>query len=464
MRWVRRLRAEGVPTAVVSSSANARAVLRAAGIDGLFDLTVDGGDVARLGLRGKPAPDGFLEAAGRLGVLPHAAIVVEDAVAGVAAGRAGGFGLVLGVARTAAPEALPPRAPTWSSTTSRRWSDEATGASPSARTTPAGRPALESVFAVGNGYLGVRGAPDEGTPAHDPGVILNGFHETWPIVYPEDAYGLARTGQTIVGATDGSIVRLFVDDEPFDLASARLLAFERTLDMRTGVLSRELEFETARGGRIRIRSRRLASLADRHLLAIDYEVEALDGPARIAIASELLTHPPGAGADDPRRGKGFAEQVLRPLQARAAGTRAALRLATASSGLELACGMEHRVDAPGPVALESAAEDDRAELMVLADLPAGAPLRLFKSVAYHWAPQDRPAACSRASIARSTVPRPPATRASSATTPPRWPASGAAATSRSTARPTSSRPCASTCSRCCRRPRAARATGSRRRA
>ena len=101
VRWVRRLRAEGVHTAVVSSSANARAVLHAAGIEALFDLTIDGGDVARLGLRGKPAPDGFLEAAGRLGVPPHAAIVVEDAVAGVSAGRAGGFGLVLGVARAA---------------------------------------------------------------------------------------------------------------------------------------------------------------------------------------------------------------------------------------------------------------------------------------------------------------------------------------------------------------------------
>jgi len=81
----------------------------------------------------------------------------------------------------------------------------------------------ESVFAVGNGYLGLRGAPGAGTPAHDPGVILNGFHETWPIVYPEDAYGLARTGQTIVDVTDSSIIRLLVDDEPFDLASARLL-------------------------------------------------------------------------------------------------------------------------------------------------------------------------------------------------------------------------------------------------
>ena len=134
-----------------------------------------------------------------------------------------------------------------------------------ARFSPDRLGAHESVFAVGNGYLGVRGAPEEGTPAHDPGVVLNGFHETWPIVYPEDAYGLARTGQTIVNATDGSIVRLFVDDEPFDLASVRIVRFERVLDMALGVLVREVEWETARGARVLVRSRRLASLADRHL-------------------------------------------------------------------------------------------------------------------------------------------------------------------------------------------------------
>ena len=106
VRWVERLRADGVRTAVVSSSANSRDVLRAAGIAGLFDVTVDGRDVQRLGLRGKPAPDGFLEAAARLGVAPWGAIVVEDALAGVAAGRAGGFGLVVGVARHAAPADL----------------------------------------------------------------------------------------------------------------------------------------------------------------------------------------------------------------------------------------------------------------------------------------------------------------------------------------------------------------------
>jgi alpha,alpha-trehalose phosphorylase len=98
-RWVRQLRARGIRTAVVSSSANAPQVLRAAGIDDAFDAVVDGGEVARLGLRGKPAPDGFVEAARRLGVRPGRAAVVEDALAGVEAGRAGCFGLVIGVAR-----------------------------------------------------------------------------------------------------------------------------------------------------------------------------------------------------------------------------------------------------------------------------------------------------------------------------------------------------------------------------
>jgi alpha,alpha-trehalose phosphorylase len=107
VKWVHWLRDAGVRTAVVSSSANCGAVLRAAGIEDLFELTVDGGDVARLGLRGKPAPDGFLEAAGRMSVRPRTTVVVEDALAGVAAGRRGGFGLVVGVARGAtAPELL----------------------------------------------------------------------------------------------------------------------------------------------------------------------------------------------------------------------------------------------------------------------------------------------------------------------------------------------------------------------
>ncbi|MEV7773092.1 beta-phosphoglucomutase family hydrolase [Kitasatospora sp. NPDC086791] len=98
--YVRRLRAAGLPSAVVSSSANCRDVLRAAGIEDLFDLIVDGKVAKAEGLPGKPAPDTYLYAARTLGVEPAHAAVFEDALAGVASGRAGGFGAVVGVNRT----------------------------------------------------------------------------------------------------------------------------------------------------------------------------------------------------------------------------------------------------------------------------------------------------------------------------------------------------------------------------
>ena len=69
----------------------------------------------------------------------------------------------------------------------------------------------ETLFAVSNGYLGMRGDHEEGAPKYHPGVFLNGFYETWPIVYGEDAYGFAKTGQTIVNVTDAKIIKLFVD-------------------------------------------------------------------------------------------------------------------------------------------------------------------------------------------------------------------------------------------------------------
>jgi alpha,alpha-trehalase len=106
VEFVRQVRAHGLRTALVSSSKNAAEVLEAAEITTLFDTRVDGVEIARLGLRGKPAPDMFLEAARRLETSPQRAVVVEDAASGIEAGRAGGFGLVVGVDRNGHAEAL----------------------------------------------------------------------------------------------------------------------------------------------------------------------------------------------------------------------------------------------------------------------------------------------------------------------------------------------------------------------
>ena len=93
------LKEAGFRLAVVSSSRNCRAVMAATGIEDLFEITVDGVTAAEKGLRGKPEPDTFIEAASALGTKPARSIVIEDAAAGVAAGASGGFGLVIGIAR-----------------------------------------------------------------------------------------------------------------------------------------------------------------------------------------------------------------------------------------------------------------------------------------------------------------------------------------------------------------------------
>ncbi len=104
--FVRKVRELGLKTAVVSSSHHCAGVLRSAGIEELFDLQVDGEVVDRLGLPGKPAPDTYLHAAEQFGVPPQRAVVVEDAISGVQAGHAGGFGLVIGVDRGGSAEEL----------------------------------------------------------------------------------------------------------------------------------------------------------------------------------------------------------------------------------------------------------------------------------------------------------------------------------------------------------------------
>jgi pyruvate formate lyase activating enzyme len=106
VRWLRHVHGLGLRTAVVSASHHCQEVLGAVGIEDLFDARVDGTVADELGLAGKPAPDAFLRAARLLGVSPARAVVIEDALAGVEAGRAGGFGLVVGVARGTDPQRL----------------------------------------------------------------------------------------------------------------------------------------------------------------------------------------------------------------------------------------------------------------------------------------------------------------------------------------------------------------------
>ena len=172
---------------------------------------------------------------------------------------------------------------------------------------------LETIYALGNGFLGLRGDFEEAMPVSKPGVVLNGFYETWPIVYGEEAYGYARTGQTIVNVTDGKIIRLYVDDEPLEINKSQLLHFRRKLDWRSGTLDREILWETSAGQQIEIKSRRMVSMVHRHLALLTYEVRCLNRAAHVTLSSEMMTRKgEQARDDDPRVSQGFDGRVLIP--------------------------------------------------------------------------------------------------------------------------------------------------------
>src|SRR5688572_17004186 len=139
----------------------------------------------------------------------------------------------------------------------------------------------------------MRANPSEGRDAHTHGTYLNGFHETWQIQHAEDAYGFAKTGQTIVNAPDPKVMKLYVDDEPLLLADAELTHYARTLDFRAGISSRDLIWRTPSGKRVRVRTERMVSLEHRHLAVLQLEVTLLDGDAPVVISSQLLNRQDG---------------------------------------------------------------------------------------------------------------------------------------------------------------------------
>ncbi len=243
----------------------------------------------------------------------------------------------------------------------------------------------ESIFAVSNGHIGWRANLDEGEPHALAGSYLNAFYEAVPLPYAETAYGYPEAGQTIVNVTNGKIIRLLVDDEPFDVRYGNLVAHERVLDFRSGLLRRTAEWESPAHRRVRITSTRLVSLAHRALAAVLYEVEPVGGMVDVVLQSELVANEPVAASDqaDPRT----ANTLSQPLAGEMHGCdsrHAFLIHSTRRSGLRMAAAMQHVVEAPRSRKLEYDAGEDHARFTVTARLRPGERLRLTKLVAYGW--------------------------------------------------------------------------------
>lgn len=263
----------------------------------------------------------------------------------------------------------------------------------------ADRGLTETLFAIGNGYLGMRANPSEGREAHTHGTYLNGFHETWPIKHAEDAFAFAKTGQTIVNVPDAKLMKLYVDDEPLLLPEADLDHYERVVDFRTGRSHREVLWTTPAGKRLRVRSERMVSLQHRHLAVLQFEVEMLEGSAPLVVSSQLLNRQDGEDeyhvtdaalgeGRDPRQSSKFDQRVLVPQLQRHeneehAGGEVVLGYRCADSGMTLACGYQHLLETPCEHTIENVVGPDLAKTVFTIEAKEGETVRITKLVSYH---------------------------------------------------------------------------------
>jgi beta-phosphoglucomutase family hydrolase len=299
IEFVRTLREQRIRTAVVTSSVNGELVLETTGIAHLFDTRVDGNDLTRLKLPGKPAPDAFLEASRRLGIEAGRAVVVEDAIAGVQAGRAGEFGLVIGVDRIGQSQAL--RAAGAHEVVSHLGQVQVTPESPSAWSLvyddfdPAREGMREALCALGNGYFGVRGAM--------PWASADGVH--YPGTYLAGGYNRLRTSiaghvvenEDLVNFPNALALTFRIgDDGWFDLRAVKVLSYRQELDLRRGVLLRTLRFEDGGGRRSTLSERRFVSMSNMHLYALELTLTADNWSSDITVRSGIDGRIVNAGA------------------------------------------------------------------------------------------------------------------------------------------------------------------------
>jgi len=298
VRLIDALKTRGVGVAVATSSRNCMLVLELAGIDTLFDAHVDGVVSEERGLKGKPEPDIFIAAARELGCNPGECVVVEDAISGVQAGRAGNFGMTLGVARNTPGELLLRFGADkvvsdlgeitaddlfdWFETgmASDEWYLTYSGFD------PGDEKLRETLTAVGNGYLGTRGAYECECSSYYfyPGTYISGvFNKTASQVQGRDVWN-----NDMVNCPNWLPVEFRIGQGEFvSPLSMEILSYSHRLDMRTGVMSRDMVVKDQVGRITRIASRRLVSMADCHLCALRFDLTPLNYSSRITLRSSI---------------------------------------------------------------------------------------------------------------------------------------------------------------------------------
>ena len=242
----------------------------------------------------------------------------------------------------------------------------------------------ESLFALSNGYVGVRGCFDQGEPVWQPTTVINGVYESWPILYQEPAFGYATTGQTIVRVPDATMIEVRVEGELLGVLGAAVVRFARRLDMRAGTVKTESSHRLADGVVVTLETTRMVSLSNRHLMATLVEVIGAAGrtveirSALVDRAASFQEHP-YHDARDPRRTRLLGWSPLGPVGNLSEGGRLISSFVTERSRLALACGVDHVV--AGAAAKIEVDPDDTT--VVIRAQGNGESIRITKLVSYH---------------------------------------------------------------------------------
>lgn len=245
----------------------------------------------------------------------------------------------------------------------------------------------ETLFALSNGHIGMRGNLDEGEPTGQIGTFLNGVYEIRPLPHAETAYGYPEAGETVVSVPNGKLIRLLVDDELMDARYGTVLRHERVLDFREGVLKRTMHWRSPTGQEVLVETQRLVSLQQRGAAAILYEVTPINSDMQLVVQSELVAngdnHAELHDPSDPRMAA-VLENPLKSEEHFLHEEMAMLVHRTEVSGLRVASAMDHEIEGPEDMYIEGETGPDVGRLTVTARVPAGQKLRMVKFLAYGW--------------------------------------------------------------------------------
>lgn len=356
---IKSLRQAKIKTALVTASKNGAEVLRVTKLGHLFDATVTGVDAQELRLKGKPNPDVFLEAAKRLSVKPDRAVVVEDAEAGVESGRNGKFGLVIGVARQNNSSVLLKHGADVAVrdlaeiTLSGQSGDDIKGMALSDleitdanwvvtynQYDPSQELQRESLCSLGNGKFCTRGFSFEAEQdhVHYPGTYIGGAYNTIKL----DVEKAPFEREELVNMPNWVCLNFRINDgEWFSIDKVEIIKFAQRLNLREGILYREVQYKDSAGRETKLAERRFVHMHYSHLAGVELSITPVNWEGKLTIRSGIdATVKNGGDEIDPRF---RANKHLRTLNKEAVDNRIVLKVITSETKVVVAMGAVHRI-------------------------------------------------------------------------------------------------------------------------